>query len=699
MIAIIITINAIQASRDHAEYTEGERSARSADRPLSKASKQADRPAVQRAALQLPTIVYTLPVFGCAMPTLPPLENCAPANREVSGAGNSAKGSKPPAESRKNEVFSRKSSPLKAGSENSEASQPTSAKGSSPSNRDMQPVEASPRGYASPRSSLGTKKHHRPPTIHSAKEARGSVGLACHFFAKGASLQGSSMQLEGPVFFSENLGDSSLSPGEHASRNTSNRDSDQLSSRVVSVLAHDRSPTATSPSSRGVLCAEVPGPQRTDGLMIPPSVRSKPILDSGVPEEGKHTERSLVVGCSGSSQWASIRGSQVGPNRGQPLFAAAQPSGSRPHGPEKATGATASWKNATLRARRPRDVITPPRRPGSVGGIPRTSRSARGPQLSGAPRGRRSLSAQHKGASSEQAASSSAASPQQSVAKSMSSRLFLVVVAIATLLASVAWLATTRPAAGAPLTSFCHTSSCRYYARLLESSANDDVDPCEDFYQHVCGGWDQAGRHPVAKLIWHEFLNKSMTRIAARRVATSNADADNAARYIKACMAPLAHDNIAKTDDNILNEMPDDLIEIESLSACKYGDKVVRMTSKLLFELQNSRTSQASRQRSSPASVSVKSRLPQLELMKFDGNRKQWHRFLTQFSTAVHKKEELSTADKFNYLSTLLSRAAASAISGLQATEEYYQDAIDILKKRFGIASIIVQEDLRSLLD
>ncbi|KAH7936939.1 hypothetical protein HPB49_006449 [Dermacentor silvarum] len=156
---------------------------------------------------------------------------------------------------------------------------------------------------------------------------------------------------------------------------------------------------------------------------------------------------------------------------------------------------------------------------------------------------------------------------------------------------------------------------------------------------------------------------------------------------------------IAKTDESILNETPDDLIESETLDVSKYGDKVVTMTSKLRFELQNSRTSQASRQMSSPISLSVKSRLPQLELMKFDGNRKKCHHFCTQFSTAVHNNEELSTADKFNYLSTLLSGAAASAISGLQATEECYKDAIDILKKRFGDEIIIVQDHIRSLLD
>ncbi|XP_077531269.1 uncharacterized protein LOC144143378 [Haemaphysalis longicornis] len=48
---------------------------------------------------------------------------------------------------------------------------------------------------------------------------------------------------------------------------------------------------------------------------------------------------------------------------------------------------------------------------------------------------------------------------------------------------------------------------------------------------------------------------------------------------------------------------------------------------------------------------------------------------------------------------SLFEEAAASAISGLQATEECYKDAIEILKKRFGDDRIIVQDHLRGLLD
>ncbi|XP_077547597.1 uncharacterized protein LOC144159784 [Haemaphysalis longicornis] len=102
---------------------------------------------------------------------------------------------------------------------------------------------------------------------------------------------------------------------------------------------------------------------------------------------------------------------------------------------------------------------------------------------------------------------------------------------------------------------------------------------------------------------------------------------------------------------------------------------------------------------SCPTPATSQSKLPQLDLIKFDGNRKNWQRFWMQFSSAVHNNSELSTADKFNYLNTLVTGAAASAISGLQASEECYKDAVDILKKRFGDERIIVQDHLRSLLD
>ncbi|KAL1478802.1 hypothetical protein MTO96_034856 [Rhipicephalus appendiculatus] len=69
---------------------------------------------------------------------------------------------------------------------------------------------------------------------------------------------------------------------------------------------------------------------------------------------------------------------------------------------------------------------------------------------------------------------------------------------------------------------------------------------------------------------------------------------------------------ITKIDESILNETPDHLLETETTDASKYKDKIVTLTSKLRFAIQNNRASQASRPTTSHASVGVRSRLPQL---------------------------------------------------------------------------------------
>ncbi|XP_077548000.1 uncharacterized protein LOC144160646 [Haemaphysalis longicornis] len=119
----------------------------------------------------------------------------------------------------------------------------------------------------------------------------------------------------------------------------------------------------------------------------------------------------------------------------------------------------------------------------------------------------------------------------------------------------------------------------------------------------------------------------------------------------------------------------------------------------LRFRLQDALASRPTRLPSSQTPTASKAKLPQLDLLKFDGNPKNWQRFWIQFASAVHNNDDLSTAEKFSYLNTLVTGAAASAISGLQPSEECYKDAIDILRKRFGDKRLIVQDHLRSLLD
>ena len=50
----------------------------------------------------------------------------------------------------------------------------------------------------------------------------------------------------------------------------------------------------------------------------------------------------------------------------------------------------------------------------------------------------------------------------------------------------------------------------------------------------------------------------------------------------------------------------------------------------------------------------------------------------------MHSNTKLAPIDKFNYLNSLLVKSAYEAISGLSLTAANYDEAVAILKRRFG---------------
>ena len=100
---------------------------------------------------------------------------------------------------------------------------------------------------------------------------------------------------------------------------------------------------------------------------------------------------------------------------------------------------------------------------------------------------------------------------------------------------------------------------------------------------------------------------------------------------------------------------------------------------------------------SSPGKTQIK--LPKLELKKFNGDHSKWISFWDTFEASVHKNENLSPIDKFNYLISLLKRSAAEAISGLTLTASNYDEAIEILMGRFGNKQQIINRHMEILLN
>ncbi|XP_064485927.1 uncharacterized protein LOC135398456 [Ornithodoros turicata] len=77
-------------------------------------------------------------------------------------------------------------------------------------------------------------------------------------------------------------------------------------------------------------------------------------------------------------------------------------------------------------------------------------------------------------------------------------------------------------------------------------------------------------------------------------------------------------------------------------------------------------------------------KLQKLDLYKFDGDLLSWQPFWEQYCSAVHDNPNLSPSEKFHYLRSRLTGQAAAAVSGLQTAEACYNDAVEILMKRFG---------------
>lgn len=167
------------------------------------------------------------------------------------------------------------------------------------------------------------------------------------------------------------------------------------------------------------------------------------------------------------------------------------------------------------------------------------------------------------------------------------------------------------------------------------------------------------------------------------------------------------NDELEKLNVLFEEHIKDEEFTAEMEAVLKYEDAAKGMLAQLKSRESMLQASQVSSVSMNPSHMRLGQRdelspgsslkLPTLKLQSFDGEICQWPSFWEQYQASVHANGCLTKGEKFQYLRTLLNGKAAAAIAGLQATSECYDDAVDILKRRFGDTRRIVQEHLARL--
>lgn len=158
-----------------------------------------------------------------------------------------------------------------------------------------------------------------------------------------------------------------------------------------------------------------------------------------------------------------------------------------------------------------------------------------------------------------------------------------------------------------------------------------------------------------------------------------------------------------KADEVIMREMVEKDTDQEAMNEeidtrQEYRDKMNDITS-IVEELY--RPEEIRKQSSVSCCGDGKSRykLPKLELVKFNGEPKDWLNFWSQFK-GIHEDENLSSEEKFQYLlqATVVDSPARSVVSSFPPTADNYPKAVKYLKSRFGKDKILIEVYVRDLL-
>lgn len=161
-------------------------------------------------------------------------------------------------------------------------------------------------------------------------------------------------------------------------------------------------------------------------------------------------------------------------------------------------------------------------------------------------------------------------------------------------------------------------------------------------------------------------------------------------------------EQLVDLDRGIEDETPTDELEAEIASTQDYQDRIITWKTRTKRLIERSRESVSARvgDMDSVRSHNQQTvKLPKLVIEKYSGEISQWHEFWSQYEMAIHENDALCKKEKFTYLKSYLTGAAARAVAGLTMSDSNYDAAIEILQKRFGRKDIVISAHMSKLLN
>ena len=92
-------------------------------------------------------------------------------------------------------------------------------------------------------------------------------------------------------------------------------------------------------------------------------------------------------------------------------------------------------------------------------------------------------------------------------------------------------------------------------------------------------------------------------------------------------------------------------------------------------------------------------RLPKISIEPFDGDPRKYQTFMDSFESSINSNSRLNDVDKFLYLKGLLKGKAFNTIEGLSLTAGNYDEAMTLLRNRFGDKKSLVATFFDTLLN